>query len=110
MHILGFVERQPVEADLPFGLGVELEMRHRPPGAARERFFALARVLDGDPDLLRIELEDVDPGPENRREIRRRTMFVNMVTPALSTIQNRPPPLLLPPPPNTIMKRFNTNR
>jgi hypothetical protein len=53
------------------------------------------------------------PGPEIRREIRRRMRFMKMVMPTLTSIQNRHPdehPPLLPPPPKTIMKRFNMNR
>jgi hypothetical protein len=48
------------------------------------------------------------PGPEIKREIRRRTTFMRMVNPTLSTIQNKHPLVAhpLPPPPNTMMKRF----
>ena len=53
------------------------------------------------------------PGPETIAEIRMRMMFMRMVRPTLTSIQNRQPdphPPLLPPPPNTIIKRFNMNR
>jgi hypothetical protein len=52
------------------------------------------------------------PGPETRREIRSRTTFIRMVSPTLTTIQNRHPPVAqpLPPPPNTMMKRLIIHR
>jgi hypothetical protein len=52
------------------------------------------------------------PGPETRREIRSRTTFIRMVSPTLTTIQNRHPPVAqpLPPPPNTMIKRLIIHR
>jgi hypothetical protein len=52
------------------------------------------------------------PGPEARREIRSRTTFMRMVSPTLTSIQNRQPPGAqpLPPPPNTMMERFIIHR
>jgi hypothetical protein len=55
-------KRQPIVPNVSLVRRVENDVRHRPPGAAGERLFALARVPQGNMDLVPIQFDPIVGG------------------------------------------------